>query len=54
MLVNGRACKISENTVSSTNRGIFVHGGGSTGNRITQNVWTGGAVRAAAAWTNNT
>ena len=44
MLVNSRACLIESNTVSSTNLGIFVRGGSSTGNRITKNVLTGGAV----------
>ena len=46
LLVNSRACLVSENLISSTNLGIFVRGGGSTGNRITENVLTGGALAA--------
>lgn len=43
MIVNGRAATIRENTISSVNLGIFVRGGGSTGNRIEKNVVVGGA-----------
>jgi hypothetical protein len=42
-LVNSRAALIKGNTISSVNLGIFVRGGGSTGNRITENNITGGA-----------
>ena len=44
MLVNTRASNISKNSISSVNLGIFVRGGGSTGNSISGNVITGGAV----------
>lgn len=44
MLVNTRASSIRNNSISSTNLGIFVRGGGSTGNRISENIITGGAV----------
>lgn len=42
-LVNTRASLLKGNTISSVNLGIFVRGGGSTGNRITENNITGGA-----------
>lgn len=42
-LINTRAALIKGNTISSTNLGIFVRGGGSTGNRIAENNVTGGA-----------
>ena len=44
MLVNTKASRISNNAISSVNLGIFVRGGGSTGNAINGNVITGGAV----------
>jgi parallel beta-helix repeat protein len=46
LLLNSRASMIAENTISSVNLGIFVRGARSTGNRITKNVVTGGAVAA--------
>ena len=42
-IINSRAALIKGNTISSVNLGIFVRGGGSTGNRITENNITGGA-----------
>jgi hypothetical protein len=47
-LVNSRAALIKGNTISSVNLGIFVRGGGSTGNRITENTVVGGANPAHA------
>ena len=45
-LVNSWSCHIQNNSISSVNLGIFVRGGRSTGNRITQNVVVGGATAA--------
>lgn len=45
-LINTRAALLKGNTISSVNLGIFVRGGGSTGNRITENNIIGGAVPA--------
>ncbi len=42
-MINTRAALIKGNTISSVNLGIFVRGGGSTGNLITENIITGGA-----------
>ena len=42
-MINTRAALIKGNTISSVNLGIFVRGAGSTGNRITENIITGGA-----------
>jgi hypothetical protein len=42
-IINSRAALIKGNTISSVNLGIFVRGGGSTGNRITENNVIGGA-----------
>jgi hypothetical protein len=47
MIVNGRATTIRENTISSVNLGIFVRGGGSTGNLIEKNVVVGGPVNGS-------
>jgi parallel beta-helix repeat protein len=47
-LVNTRAALLKGNTISSVNLGIFVRGGGSTGNRITENTVVGGAIPAHA------
>jgi parallel beta-helix repeat protein len=47
-LLNSRAALIKGNTISSVNLGIFVRGGGSTGNRITENTVVGGAIPAHA------
>ncbi len=41
-ILNTRAALIKGNTISSVNLGIFVRGGGSTGNRITENNIIGG------------
>jgi hypothetical protein len=46
MLVNSYACDVQLNTLSSTNLGIFVRGGKSTGNRFMKNMLVGGAVAA--------
>ena len=43
LIVNSRASIIRDNNISSTNLGIFVRGGSSTGNRIFENVLVGGA-----------
>ncbi len=43
-IVNGRAVTLNKNVISSVNLGIFVRGGGSTGNRIFENVVVGGAT----------
>lgn len=43
LLVNSRASIIRDNNISSTNLGIFVRGGSSTGNRIFENVLVGGS-----------
>ncbi len=43
LVVNSRASIIRDNTISSTNLGIFVRGGSSTGNRIFENVLVGGS-----------
>lgn len=45
-IINSRAALIKGNTISSVNLGIFVRGGNSTGNRITENNIIGGAVPA--------
>lgn len=45
-IVNGRAVAVNKNVISSVNLGIFVRGGGSTGNRIFENVIVGGAIPA--------
>ena len=45
-IINSRAALIKGNTISSVNLGIFVRGGNSTGNRITENNIVGGAVPA--------
>ena len=45
-IINSRAALIKSNTISSVNLGIFVRGGNSTGNRITENNIVGGAVPA--------
>jgi hypothetical protein len=42
-LVNTRAALLKGNTISSVNLGIFVRGGGSTSNRLTENNIIGGA-----------
>jgi hypothetical protein len=42
LLINTRAALISNNVVTSVNLGLFVRGGGSTGNRIFENVISGG------------
>jgi parallel beta-helix repeat protein len=47
-LINTRAALLKGNTISSVNLGIFVRGGGSTGNRITENTVVGGAIPAHA------
>lgn len=44
LLVNSRGCLVSENVITATNLGLFVRGGGSSGNRLTKNVLTGGAI----------
>lgn len=45
-LINTRAALLKGNTISSVNLGIFVRGGGSTGNRITENNVIGSATPA--------
>jgi parallel beta-helix repeat protein len=42
LLVNSRGCRISNNVITETFLGIFVRGEGSGGNRVTDNVITGG------------
>lgn len=42
MIVNSRAVVIRDNTISRTFLGVFVRGGGSSGNRITGNTIVGG------------
>jgi hypothetical protein len=44
VLVNSWSASIQNNSISSVNLGIFVRGARSTGNRITQNVVSGGAT----------
>ena len=46
LILNGRAVAVNKNVISSVNLGIFVRGGGSTGNRIFENVIVGGATPA--------
>ena len=46
MLINTRGAKIKENTLTSVNLGIFIRGGGSGGNRISNNIITGGKTGA--------
>ncbi len=46
VLLNARASFIKGNTISAVNLGIFVRGGGSTGNRIFENLVVGGATAA--------
>lgn len=45
-IINSRGALIKGNTITSVNLGIFVRGGNSTGNRITENNIIGGAVPA--------
>jgi hypothetical protein len=45
-IVNSRSVSINDNNISSVNLGVFVRGGGSTGNRIFKNIIVGGAVPA--------
>jgi hypothetical protein len=45
LLVNTRGSLVKKNGISSVNLGIFVRGGGSTGNRIVENTVTGGRPR---------
>ncbi len=45
-LINARASFIKGNTISAVNLGIFVRGGGSSGNRIFENLVVGGATPA--------
>jgi parallel beta-helix repeat protein len=42
LLLNSRAVVLKDNTISQTFLGIFVRGGGSSGNRIASNTVTGG------------
>jgi len=42
LLVNSRGCQIQNNVITETFLGIFVRGEGSGGNRVTDNVITGG------------
>jgi hypothetical protein len=46
VIIDGRAVTIRKNNISSVNLGIFVRGGGSTGNRIEENVVVGGPTDA--------
>jgi parallel beta-helix repeat protein len=46
VLLNARASFIKGNTISNVNLGIFVRGGGSTGNRIFENLVVGGPTQA--------
>ena len=46
LMVGALGCRISDNTLTSMNLGIFVRGGDSTGNRIFNNTVTGGSVAA--------
>ena len=46
LMVGALGCRISDNTLTSMNLGIFVRGGASTGNRIFNNTITGGSVAA--------
>jgi hypothetical protein len=43
-IVNSRNVVVKNNSISSVNLGIFVRGGNSTGNRISENTMTGGAT----------
>jgi nitrous oxidase accessory protein NosD len=43
LLIQTRGAYIENNTITSTNLGVFVRGGNSTGNRIFENVIVGGA-----------
>ncbi|HEV8593414.1 MAG TPA: right-handed parallel beta-helix repeat-containing protein, partial [Pyrinomonadaceae bacterium] len=45
-IVNSRSALVRDNNISSVNLGIFVRGGGSTGNRLFENVITGGPAAA--------
>jgi Right handed beta helix region len=46
-LVNSRGVVVKRNTITSVNLGIFVRGGGSTGNRIFENTLVGGPTPAS-------
>jgi hypothetical protein len=46
LLLNTRGATVRDNTITSVNLGIFVRGGGSTGNRIFKNVIVGGGTPA--------
>ena len=46
MLINSRGAKIKDNSITSVNLGIFVRGGGSTGNTISNNTVLGGETGA--------
>jgi hypothetical protein len=46
VLVNSRASLVSENVVSSVNLGMLIRGPKATGNRLINNIITGGAVAA--------
>jgi parallel beta-helix repeat protein len=46
LIINSFGNVIDHNTISSTNLGIFVRGGKSSGNRIIKNVLTGGKIAA--------
>lgn len=45
-IINSRNVSVARNNISSVNLGVFVRGGGSGGNRIFENVITGGSTDA--------
>lgn len=45
-VINSSACDIQNNTISSVNLGLFVRGGGSSGNRLMKNIISGGTITA--------
>ena len=45
-VINSSACDILNNTISSVNLGLFVRGGGSSGNRLMKNIISGGTITA--------
>lgn len=43
-LINSSACDIKNNQISAVNLGLFIRGGGSSGNRLMKNIVTGGTI----------
>jgi Right handed beta helix region len=43
-IFNSSACDINNNTIHAVNLGLFVRGGGSSGNRLMKNIVTGGTI----------